>query len=425
MDRPSRRRSFVRRNARGLGVAVLGLLSGVYGYVHYGLERRIAIDARQLVISAVARGQFHDYVPVTGSVQPEISVYLDVAQGGQIADRLVEEGAMVEAGQPLVRLRNASLEMQVTSDEAQLAERLFQLSSVNLQMEDARLQHQRDLAAVDAGIAATTLQLGRLRPLLAQGFARRADVEDAEVRLERYRQERKAVAEARELDIRTRSDQIRQLTDAMDQLRRNHEMAQRNLDDLTVRAPISGQLTSLDAESGAFKTPGQRIGQIDRQGAFKVVAPVDEFYLSQIAPGQKASVDIDGQTYSLRVSKVHPEVRNRQFSVDLLFDSAPPTLRRGQTLQLRLEVGAPTDGLTLANGAFFPGAGEQWAWVVSAPGDRADRRRVIFGRHNPLSVEVLGGLAAGDRVITSSYADFKALDILDIRGTAGAGEAKR
>ncbi|MDR3441322.1 efflux RND transporter periplasmic adaptor subunit [Telmatospirillum sp.] len=423
VDRPIERRPFLRRHGGVIGLCVALLVGGGYGCVHFGLHRRASVDWDRLTVAAVVPGTFHDYIPVTGAVQPLTIVYLDVAQGGQVAERLVEEGTVVAAGQPLVKFRNAALELQVTGDEAQLAERLFQLSSVNLQLEDARLQHQRDLAAVEANINALSLQLGRLRPLLAEGYAKRAEVEDAEVSLERSRRERAAVAAAHALDQRLREAQTRQLTEAMAQLQRNHAMAQRTLDDLTVRAPISGQLTALDAEVGAFKTSGQRIGQIDGQDAFKVTALVDEFYLNRVSTGQQAAADLDGRTYSLTVARIRPEVKNRQFPVDLSFnEGTPPSVRRGQTLQLRLEIGSPADGLVVANGAFFNGSGGQLVFVVTPAGDRANRRHVSFGRHNPQTVEVLAGLAAGERIVTSSTADFGDLDTLDIRNGSSAIE---
>ncbi len=246
-------------------------------------------------------------------------------------------------------------------------------------------------------IRATELQLKRLRPLLEQGYAKRADVEDLEVTLERSRRERMAVAAAHALDVRLRDGQTRQLTDAMARLDRNHAMAQRTLDDLTVRAPIDGQLTTLDADVGASKTAGQRIGQIDGQDAFKVTALVDEFYVSQVASGQAASVDVDGRSYRLTVVKIHPEIRNRQFSVDLNFaGQTPPAIRRGQTLQLRLEIGSPVEGLMVANGPFLGESDGRSVFVVAPAGDRAERRVVSLGRHNPRSVEVLSGLAVAN-----------------------------
>ena len=400
-------------NAAGL---VLMLAVACYWALHFG-RNSLRVDRSRLTLATVNQGVFHDYIPVAGAVQAETTVYLDVAQGGQVEERLAEEGAMVRAGEPLVRFRNTALELQVTAQEAQLAESLFQLSSVGLQMQDSRLQHRRDLTVADAAIAESERRLARLRPLLADGFVKRADVEDEEATLRRDREERSAIAEARALDLRAQADQTRQLNDALAQLARNHQIAQHNLEDLVVRAPIDGQLTTLDAEIGSSKSPGQHIGQIDREGAFKVSAPVDEFYLGRIATGQEAAADIDGRAWRLVVNKIHPEVKNRQFSVDLLFRATPPaSLRRGQSVQMRLEIGEPSQGLVVDNGPFYDDSGGRWVFVVSTDGGRADKRTVSMGRHTPQSVEVLSGLAAGERIVTSGTADFRDTDTLEISG---------
>ena len=418
MDRPvGRRRMTLRLMLNVAGVLVLALVA-CYWVLHFG-GNSVRVDRGRLILASVSEGTFTDYIPVTGTVQAETTVYLDVAQGGQVEERLVEEGATVRAGEPLVRFRNTALELQVTAQEAQLAESLFQLSSVGLQMQDARLQHQRDLVAAEAAITDSERRLDRLRPLLANGFVKRADVEDEEASLRRYRQERASIAEARTLDLRAKADQTRQLNEALAQLDRNHRIAQHNLDDLTVRAPIDGQLTTLDAEPGASKTPGQRIGQIDREGAFKINAGVDEFYLGRVAVGQQAAAEIEGRSWHLAVHKIHPEVKNRQFSVDMLFPAAPPaSLRRGQSVQMRLEIGEPTRSLIVENGPFYDDSGGRWVFVVSKDGSRADKRTVALGRHTPQSVEVLSGLEAGEKIVISGIADFRDHDTLTISGGA-------
>lgn len=418
MDRPLTRRFMTRRRLFNGALLLLAVSMTVYWMVHFG-GNSLHVERGHLSLATVIEGTFTDYIPVTGIVQAETSVYLDVALGGQVEQRLVEEGATVHAGQPLVRFRNTALELQVTAQEAQLAESLFQLSSVSLQMQDARLQHQRDLVAADAAIADAERRLARLRPLLTDGYVRRADYEDEEAALRRYRDERASIAEARDFDLRSKSDQTRQLKLALAQLESSHKIAQHNLDDLTVRAPIDGQVTTLDAEPGASKNAGQRIGQIDREGIYKVVAPVDEFYLSRVAIGQEAAADIEGRSWRLMVNKIHPEVKNRQFSVDMVFRTAPPaSLRRGQSVQMRLEIGEPTHALMVESGPFYDESGGRWVFVMSADGRRAEKRAVSLGRHTPQSVEILSGLAAGEEIVISGTANFRDLDRLDISGGA-------
>jgi HlyD family secretion protein len=203
---------------------------------------------------------------------------------------------------------------------------------------------------------------------------------------------------------------------AQEAMKQNLEVARENLENLVIVAPISGQLTLLEANVGESKAAGQRIGQVDEVGAFKVNAFIDEFYISRVTIGQTATVEIDGKSYDLTVSKVYPEVTNRQFEVDLLFSGTPPAaIRRGQTVRMRLEIGQPADTLVLANGAFFDDTGGQWVFVVDPSGDFAERRPVRFGRRNPEGVEVLGGLKQGEEVITSSYESFMTFDRIQFR----------
>jgi HlyD family secretion protein len=201
-------------------------------------------------------------------------------------------------------------------------------------------------------------------------------------------------------------------------MNRNLSLARENLSNLVVTAPRSGQLTVFEANVGESKAPGQRIGQIDEQSAFKVSAFIDEFYLARVTIGQIATVDIENQTYELEVVKLYPDIRNRQFEADLAFVDDPPALvRRGQTVRMRLDIGQPSNTLVVENGAFFDDTGGLWVFLVGASGDIAERHAVQFGRRNPEGIEVIGGLSEGDRVITSTYENYMDFDRIQLQRT--------
>ena len=209
------------------------------------------------------------------------------------------------------------------------------------------------------------------------------------------------------------------MNEALEALNRSLAIARDNLNNLVITAPIDGQLTLLQANPGESKAPGQRVGQVDEQHKFKVSAFVDEFYLSRVTLGQLAEVDLDGKRYELTVVKEYPDVRDRQFEIDLAFaGTAPAQIRRGQTVRMRLEIGQPADTLVLANGAFYDDTGGQWVFVVDESGDFAERRAVRFGRRNPEGIEVLEGLRDGERVITSSYEGLERFDRIRFNGGA-------
>jgi HlyD family secretion protein len=397
-----------------IGAAILaGAGALIYAYVTYGLNRTFTVGSERLTVSTVSFGTFHEYIPITGSVVPRTTVYLDAVEGGQVTAVNVEEGAFVKAGDPLVALKNTNLQLAVISAEAQMTEQYYYLSSTNLAFQQNELRHRHELLTIGYQIENTTRHLEQRRPLVATGLANKSEIEDLEADLDYYHGLKTAELEAQAVDERTQAAQVERLRDSLDAMNRNLSIARENLDNLMISAPIAGQLTLLEANVGESKAPGQRVGQIDEVGSYKVTAPIDEFYLTRVVVGQQATMEIDGKEYKLEIAKVYPEVRNRQFEVDLLFlDSPPDLIRRGQTVRMRLEIGLPTETLIVANGAFYDDTGGLWAFVLAPSGDHAERHAVRLGRRNPEGIEVLEGLSEGDRVITSSYENFRDFDRL-------------
>jgi len=417
MDRRVARPVVTRTQLVTLIGSVLFVAAAAYGYVRYGLERTLSMDVERLVISTVQPGSFHDYIPITGNVQPRETVYLDAVDGGQVVELLVEEGAVVAAGQPLVRLNNTNLQLQVINSEAQLSEQLNRLTSTKLAFEQSRLRNTRDLIDMGFQVEQAAQRLKRMQSLSATGAIKRSDIEDSELDLQRLRDLLEAAKEARRVDESLQQEQMTQVNKTITQLNRNLTIARQNLDNLTIKAPIAGQLTSLEAHPGESKRPGERIGQIDQIDTYKVEAQIDEHYLPRAAMGQEATTTIDGREYRLQLAKLYSEVRERQFKVDLTFLGEPPkSVRRGQSLQLRLAIGASSQGLVVANGPFYEDTGGQWAFVVD--GSQGERRPIKLGRRNPESVEVLEGLRPNDRVITSSYESLKDFTRIELRGEA-------
>jgi HlyD family secretion protein len=408
------------RIAIALGLLLLIAVS-VYAYVTYGLNRTLSVGSERLTVSKVSYGTFHEYIPVTGNVVPRTTVYLDAVNGGQVTEVHVEEGAFVKAGDPLVTFKNTNLQLSAITAEANTAQQLASMSQSMMQYDNQHLNNQRQLIDIDYNIDRITRSLKRKRPLLQNGGATAGEVDDLEAELKRNQSMREMWIEALKIDEETRNNQIARMKASTEALNKNVEIVRENLKTLVMIAPITGQLTLLEANVGESKNAGTRIGQVDEVGTFKVDAFIDEFYLSRVTIGQIATVDIDGKTYELTVSKAYPEVKDRQFEVDLLFNGDPPkNIRRGQTVRMRLEIGQPADTLVVANGAFFDDTGGQWVFVVDPSGDYADRRAVRFGRRNPEGIEVLEGLKDGEQVITSSYESLMNFDRIQFRSDSGS-----
>lgn len=414
--RVARRLVTPRRIAMAAGALALILLMA-FGYWRYGLVRSLSVDAERLTVSAVRSGLFQEYIPITGNIAPARTVYLDAVEGGQVTDVLAEEGAVVEAGQPLLELKNTNLQLQVVEAESRLTEQVNNLNVSRLTYEQNQLRHQRDL--IDIGERISTLQrdLARNERLLAVDAVAAKTVEDMRAELSYQQRLRDTVTEARRVDQEMQTQQVAQLQAAVDRIGANLEIARENLDNLVMKAPIAGQLTIFEANLGESKAPGERIGQIDDVGAFKVAAYVDEFYLNRIAIGQTATAPIGGRQYALEVAKIYPNVTDRQFQVDLEFTGdAPEGVRRGQTLRMNLEIGAEAETLTVENGPWVDDTGGTWAFVLSPDGGSAHRRHISAGRRNPDTVEIMSGLAEGERVITSGYEQLSDFERIDLRG---------
>jgi HlyD family secretion protein len=397
--------------------ALVGLAA--YAYVELGGARTLTVGTERVTVARVAHGTFREYIPLTGNVVPRTTVYLDAVEGGQITAVHVEEGAFVTRGQPLVTFKNTNLELQVIGAEAQLTEQLNLLSTTRQNFEQSRLRNQREAIEIDYQLDRLMRELARRQPLLATGGTTQAQLDDLEAELTRYRSLRLPVRQQLALDEEFSANQLTRMSDSLDAMNRNLAVARGNLANLVIVAPIDGQLTSLEANPGESKARGQRVGQVDEQGAFKVSTFVDEFYLARVAVSQLAEVEIDGKRYVLEVAKEYPGVRDRQFEIDLKFTGdAQPPLRRGQTVRIRLEIGQPAETLMLANGAFYDDTAGQWVFVVDDDGDFAERRAVRFGRRNPEGIEVLEGLREGERVIVSSYESLKRFDRIELNGGA-------
>jgi HlyD family secretion protein len=412
MDRRVESRPRRRLLLLGTGAAVL-LAAAVGLYVRYALTRSVTVRAASVVIAPVMQAVFTEYVPATAVVAPRKTAYLDAVEGGQVAERLVEEGTLVTRGQVLVKLKNTNLQLEMLGRQAQLMEQLDRLNQTILSFEQARVTHQRDLIDTGAEMESLAQRQKRRQTLWDNGgTVSQEELAELAINIDKTRKLQAAAIEARNLDDKFRNEQLAQLRGSIATTRENLAMAGTTLDSLIVKAPITGQLTALDAELGAAKTPGQRVGQIDDTGGYKVEAAVDEFYLGRVKIGQLAAAESNGATWKLEVAKVYPQVTERQFKVDLYFAAAaaPEGLRRGQSIQVRLEIGAPSKRLVTANGPFFEETGGNWVFVLPPSGNVAQRRAVRFGRRNPEQIEVLAGLAAGERIISSGYEQLRKFD---------------
>jgi HlyD family secretion protein len=406
MDRKIERRSTKPALLIGVAVVVLGLV--VFAWSSFDTSTSFTLDGQRIRIAEVETGVYEDFIPLRAAIEPERTVYLDAIEGGRVESVLVEEGVMVEEGQPLLELSNTSLQLDVIAREAEVSEQLNNLRNTQLAIEQNRLKLKSDLIEIDYQIVRLERLIKRYEELEGNQFISKNEYESSVDELNYWKNRRDVTRESQQQDEVIRLAQIEQLNGSVAQLEKNLILARANLDNLLVRAPRDGRLTSLNAEIGESKSRGERLGQIDDVDRFKAVALVNEFYLNRVRVGQQALLTTSGREYTLEVSKIYPEVRSAQFEVDLRFvDGTPADVRRGQTLQLRLRLGDTTErAVLLPNGPYFNDTGGAWVFVLDPDGKVARRRPVQFGRRNPNNIEVEGGIEPGEKVIVSSYASF-------------------
>ncbi|MCG8418086.1 MAG: efflux RND transporter periplasmic adaptor subunit [Proteobacteria bacterium] len=401
-------------------LVVMGLLlsAGIASAAMFAPEsgRVLRIERERLTVAEVARGHYEDYIPIRGRVMPRRTIYLDAMAGGRVERVLVEDGALVETGQLLFQLSNTALQLDVISREAQISEQLNNLRNTELSLERSRLEHRRNLLEIDYELGRLARLIERQRALLRHRAVARAEFEDNQEQYAYFRRRRAIIVDSQRADERIQKVQMVQLRDSSAMLERNLAFARRQLENLDIRAPAAGKLTALNAEVGQSLGPGQRLGQIDDPTEFRLVAEIDEFYLSRVAVAQTAEFQAQRATYRLRIARIDSQVKSGQFNVDLAFEGqAPSGIQRGQTLPLRLYLGTASQAVLVPNGAFYRDTGGTWIFVLSPDGGRAIRRQVSLGRRNARHIEVIGGVEPGDRVITSSYADFVDINQLDLR----------
>ena len=397
-----------------IGVALV-LVAALAFYLMAPSASSQTVAADRVTISTVEKGRFDDFLPLRARVTPLVTVYLDAVEGGRVEQVLVEDGAMVQKGQLLAVLSNSDLQLNLLARQTEVIQQINSMRSQELALSQTRLSNER--AIIEAELTATKArrQYEMQRPLAEKGFVPGKVVRDSQDDYASSRQRAQVLRRTQSTDERLQSSQLAQLRASAASLNKSLDIARASLDALNIRAPVAGQLTAFSIQVGQSMNRGERLGQLDSAGRSKLVAQVDEFYLGRVAPGQIATAEWNGKTYRMKVAKIYPQVRNGTFEVDLHFvGQEPGDIQRGQTLQTKLTLGDPTPALLIPNGAFYNETGGAWVFVVTPDGSEAIKRQVRLGRRNADYIEVLEGLEAGERVLTSPYTGFADKDRLDL-----------
>ena len=365
---------------------------------------KLSVDKQKVMIQSVTRGEFNDYIRINGQVQPINTIQLSAIEGGMVAEKIVEEGSILKKGDIIIRLNNPMLSLSILDSEAQLAEKQNFLRNTQVTMEQEKLNLRRERLQLDMDVERKKRRYQQYEQLNKENLISREEFLQSKEDYEFAANSRQLVIDRQLQDSLYRTIQIVQMEESLVNMRKNLELVRKRVDDLDVKSPIDGQLGLLDVEIGQSIASGTRIGQINVLSDYKIEALIDEHYIDRVKNGLNASFERQDKTFDLRVRKVYPEVRNKQFKTDFVFEGErPDNIRSGQTYYINLQLGQPVEAVLIPRGAFYQSTGGQWIFVVTPDGDKAVRRKINIGRQNPLYYEVLSGLEPGEKVVISGY----------------------
>ena len=388
------------------GITAIVLLIAGSIYFTSG-KSKLDVDTERLTISTITKGPFQENIPVNGTVMPLTTIYLDASDGGRVEQKYVEDGASLKIGDPIIRLSNTDLELRLADEETQVYNTQTQMEISHNNAEQYTIQKLQNMAAVDIAFK----EAERIYNLDKELYAKKAiGLQEFQTATNNYNYQlksKKLAAQILKQDTVIVKQQAVQSKEQFAQMQNTLELLKKKVSDLTVRAPVAGQLTSFTAEIGQDEKQGDPLGQIDVMSGFKIRVSIEDHYIPRVFTGLKGFFQFDDKTYHLVVKKVFVQIVNGQFNVDMAFVGPTPTgIRKGQTVQVTLSLSDETTALLLPKGGFYQQTGGNWIFKVSENGKRAYRVDIQLGRQNTDNYEVLQGLNPGDKVITSSYENY-------------------
>ena len=376
-------------------------------------NKTLRVDKDTVTIASAVKGEFNDYIRISGRVQPMTTIQLSPQEGGVVQTILIEEGSMVKAGEPILVLSNDNLDLQILNSEAELAEKENILRNTQIQMEQQKLDVRQNVLEYGTQVDRLKRAYEQQKALYEDKLIAKEDYlkaeEDYRLALQKY----ELIRERSKQDSLYRGTQIDRMEESLENMLLNMQMIRKRKGNLIVKAPIDGELGLLDVVLGQSIASGTKIGQINSVGVYKVEAQIDEHYIDRVVAGLEATFERQGETYSTSIRKVYPEVRDGKFKADFKFDGEQPdNIRSGQTYYLNLQLGQPEEAVIIPRGTFYQKTGGKWIYVVNKDDTKAVKREIRIGRQNPQYYEVLEGLEPGEKVITSGYDTYGDSDVL-------------
>jgi HlyD family secretion protein len=395
-------------------VGIVVLIGGAY-YMTSG-KPRLNVEAERITISEVKSGPFKEFIPVNGVVLPITTIYLDALEGGRVEEKYVEDGAIMKKDQPILRLSNTDLQLNLVNQQTAVYNLLTQMQISQNQAQQNKVSRMTQLTDVNGQLKEAERIYKLNKRLYDQKVIGAQEFRQSENNYNSLLEKQGLSEQIVKQDSVSGNQQLRQAQQSYKGSQEALNVMQKKVGDLIVRAPVDGQLTSLDAEIGQSKNKGERLGQLDILSGFKVRVDIDEHYISRIYNGLTGEFTFANKSYKLIIKKVYTQVTNGRFQVDMEFEGeVPKGIRRGQTLQIGLALSDEITALLLPKGGFYQQTGGNWIFKVSDNGKTAYKVDIQLGMQSPDYYQVLQGLKAGDKVVTSSYENYGSMQELVIK----------
>ena len=373
----------------------------------------LRVNGDTLSYGTVTRGEFNDYIRVTGQVQPMTTIQISPLEGGVVQEIVTEEGSKVQKGDVILVLSNESLDLQILNSEAELAEKENLLRNTMISMEQQKLSVKQEMLQLRVEVRRSKRAYESARELYAEKLISKEEWLKAEEDYMLAKDRLDLVETRAQQDSLYRAVEIDQMSESLSNMRLNMKMIRKRKDNLTIKAPIDGELGLLDVALGQSIAAGVKVGQINNLDSYKIEAQVDEHYIDRVVAGLEAQFERQNERFETVIRKVYPEVRDGKFKTDFKFSGEQPAnIRTGQTYYLNLQLGQSEEAVLIPRGTFYQKTGGRWIYVVSQDGSQAVKREIRIGRQNPQYYEVLEGLEPGERMIVSGYDNFGDNEVL-------------
>ena len=373
----------------------------------------LRVNQETLSISEVRAGEFNDYIRISGQVHPMTTIQLSPREAGIVEEIVIEEGTQVKAGDVIIRLSNDDLDLEILNSEANLAEKENALRNTMIQMEQEKMQLSLNILELETEVKRKGRALESQKRLFDDGLIGKEEYLRSEEDYTLFCKKLEVTIARAEQDSMYREVQIRQMGESLKNMKINMQRIRNRKANLDVKAPIDGELGLIEVGLGESVGSGMKIGQINAVGSYKIEAQIDEHYIDRVSAGLTATFERQNETFDAVIRKVYPEVRGGKFQADFKFSGEQPAnIRTGQTYYLNLQLGQPESAVLIPRGTFYQKTGGKWIYVVSPEGGKAVKREIRIGRQNPQFYEVLEGLEAGEKVITSGYDNFGDNEVL-------------